>query len=79
MSTPSEAASTPRVTVNGEERRLPEAGAALTDLLRQLDFDPKQSSIAVAVEGEVVRREDWSEHTLAGGEAVEIITAQQGG
>ena len=67
------------VTINGEERGLPDNEATLTDLLRHLDFDPEQPGVAVAVEGEVVHRRDWGETTLGGGENIEVITAQQGG
>lgn len=80
MSTPPDTpAGAASVTVNGEERALPGASATLAAFLRHMDFEPEQPGIAVAVEGEVVRREEWAERTLQGGEAVEIITAQQGG
>lgn len=69
----------PRVTVNGEEKRLPEAGASVAALLRHLDKDPEQPGLAVAVDDEVVRQQDWEETRLEGGERVELITAQQGG
>ena len=72
-------AGTKRITVNGEARSLPAEGTTLTDLLRHLDIGTDASGVAVAVEGEVVRRQDWSETSLAGGENIEIITAQQGG
>ena len=69
-----------RVTVNGENETLPAAGATVADLLRRRDdADPEQPGIAVAVDGEVVRRQDWADTRLSGGEHVEIITAQQGG
>lgn len=35
--------------------------------------------VAVAVNGEVVRRADWSERQLAEGDRVEVLTAAQGG
>ncbi|PSQ82141.1 MAG: thiamine biosynthesis protein ThiS [Bacteroidetes bacterium QS_8_68_15] len=85
MSTPEasdSAASAPaaRVTVNGEDESLPPAGATVAELLRRRDdAGPEQSGIAVAVDGDVVRRQDWSDTHLGGGEHVEIITAQQGG
>lgn len=68
-----------RVTVNGEDRALPGTQVALPDLLRHMDFDPEQPGIAIAVDGEVVPRSDWSGCILSGGETVEVITAQQGG
>lgn len=69
----------PRVTVNGEEKRLPKAGASVAALLHHLDKDPEQPGLAVAVDDEVVRQQDWEETRLEGGERVELITAQQGG
>lgn len=35
--------------------------------------------VAVAVNGEVVRRADWPAHHLADGDRVEVLTAAQGG
>jgi sulfur carrier protein len=35
--------------------------------------------IAVAHNGEVVRRSDWAATTLADGDHVEVVTAHQGG
>jgi sulfur carrier protein len=70
---------TPRVTVNGEEERLPEEGASVATLLRALDVDPEQSGLAVAVDDHVVRQQDWGATALSGGERIELIAAQQGG
>lgn len=67
------------VTLNGEPRAI-SAGMALPELLRTIDIDPKEArGVAVAVNDSVVRREDWSEVTLRGGERVEVVTATQGG
>lgn len=67
------------VTVNGEERDLP-ARYPLTDLLRDLNVDPDESTgVAVAINESVIRRQDWPNATLASGDTVEVITAQQGG
>ncbi len=37
------------------------------------------SGIAVAVNGEVVRRSEWETTVLANGDQVEVLTAVQGG
>ena len=67
------------VTVNGERRDVP-AGAALPDLLRQMDLDPETATgLAVAVNDEVVPRAQWEGCALKEGDRVEVITAQQGG
>ena len=47
------------------------------ELLRALDLPP--TGIAIAVNEQVVRRASFSSHTLADGDAVEIIRAVAGG
>jgi len=70
---------TQSVTVNGEERDVP-VGYALTSVLRDLDVHPDYASgVAVAINSEVIPREQWGDVTLDDGDTVEIIQAQQGG
>lgn len=64
------------VTVNGTTRDLP-AGATLADLVAEVADDPR--GVAVAVDGEVVPRTAWATTSLRDGQAVEILTAVQGG
>jgi len=67
------------VTVNGEERTVPD-GYPLTDVLRDLEIDPDESSgVAVAINESVIRRQDWDGVTLGEDDTVEVIQAQQGG
>jgi sulfur carrier protein len=66
------------ITVNGHAREVP-TGLALPDLLRRLDLDPAQPGIAVARNGAVVRRAAWPATPVEADDAVEIITATQGG
>lgn len=70
------------ITVNGEERKVPE-GYALTDLLRDLEIDPDSergtAGVAVALNESVLRRQDWEDVRLAEEDTVEVIRAQQGG
>ena len=67
------------VTVNGEERTVPD-GYPLTDMLRDLEIDPDESSgVAVAINESVIRRQDWDGVTLGEDDTVEVIQAQQGG
>lgn len=67
------------VTVNGEERTVPD-GYPLTDVLRDLEIDPDESSgVAVAINESVIRRQDWDGVTLSEEDTVEVIQAQQGG
>ncbi len=64
------------VTVNGKPRPL--AGpASVSDFLKTLDMNPRQ--VAVALNGEVVPRGDWSRTTIRPGDAVEIVRAVGGG
>lgn len=65
-----------QVWINGEARELP-AGAAVLDALDALDVP--RTGVAVAVDGEVVRRVDWATAVLADGARVEVLTAVQGG
>ena len=63
------------VVVNGVATALGEE-ASVADLVARLGND---RGIAVAVDGEVVPRAEWSSRRLAPGERVEIVTAVQGG
>ena len=64
------------VTVNGVSRALDE-GVTLAELL---DREAGSSrGTAAAVDGEVVPRGDWARFALADGQAVELLTAVQGG
>lgn len=76
------------ITVNEESRTLP-AGATCRDLVQQLtgrevgaDGRPTQGAglgIALAVDGALVPRASWSSTPLEAGQAVEVVTAVQGG
>ncbi|KAA1427345.1 sulfur carrier protein ThiS [Nocardioides antri] len=66
-----------RITVNGQETALD--GRTVADLLAARLDDPRPHGIAVAVNDEVVPRDDWPRRPLAGGDVVEIVTAVQGG
>lgn len=66
------------ITLNGERREL-SSEATLPDALRLLGLDPEQPGIAVAVNDAVVPRRRWAEQALGAGDAVEVITATQGG
>jgi sulfur carrier protein len=65
------------IRVNGETHRL--RVELLADLLEECGFDPRGPGIAVAVDGEVVRRGEWSSHRLSGGEEIDVVGAVQGG
>jgi sulfur carrier protein len=67
-----------RVIVNGEARELAE-GATVADLVAQSGAGERRRGIAVAVEAEVVPRSAWEDTELSEGQAVELLTAIQGG
>jgi len=53
--------------------------ATVAELIAAKGLDPAQKGIAVALNGAVVPRRAWGETALAAGDAIEIITAKQGG
>jgi sulfur carrier protein len=74
-----------RLIVNGESR---DSGAAtLADLFQtevaRFDADesapPNRRGFAIAVNGNVVRKDKWAAITLADGDRIEIVRAMQGG
>ena len=64
------------VIVNGQPVALSD-GATTAAAVQVLTSAP--SGIAVAVNGEVVRRREWESTPLADGDQVEVLTAVQGG
>ncbi|WP_020502186.1 sulfur carrier protein ThiS [Sciscionella marina] len=64
-----------KVTANGQVHELREG--ALTELLDALGTPER--GVAVAVDGRVVARGQWSETMLTEGAKIEILTAVQGG
>jgi sulfur carrier protein len=67
---------TVEVWLNGERRALPD-GSSVLDALAALGLPG--AGVAVAVDGEVVRRVDWATAVLVEGARVEVLTAVQGG
>lgn len=75
----STAATTHTITVNGEPRDVPPRHP-LPELMRSLEIDPAYATgVAVAINEEVIPRDDWANTALEEGDTVEIIRAQQGG
>ena len=64
------------VTVNGERAVLAD-GLTLADLVA--DRLPSDRGVAAAVDGEVAPRTTWRDVVLHDGQAVELLTAVQGG
>ena len=68
----------PTVTLNGEERTLPE-GASVTDAVLAVGARGGLDGVAVALDGEVVPRALWEGTELSDGGRVEVLRAVQGG
>jgi sulfur carrier protein len=66
-----------RVKVNGIEEDV--AATTVAQLLTDRGIDPGARFLAVAINGEVVRRAVWDEAVLTTGDAVEIVRPLQGG
>jgi sulfur carrier protein len=79
---------TDQFTVNGNPHELPQPAtvlalvAATTGRPLGQDGSPADGGrlgVAVALNSEVVPRRSWATTTLAAGDAVELVTAMQGG
>ncbi|GAB3485199.1 sulfur carrier protein ThiS [Amycolatopsis cihanbeyliensis] len=65
-----------QVNVNGEQREFAE-GSTLTTVLEALGRTHR--GVAVALNGELVRRGRWDEVVVPDGARLEVLTAVQGG
>jgi len=66
-----------RLRINGVEAEI--AVSTIAELLVQRGIDPGAKFLAVAVNGEVVKRTEWPDATLRAGDDVEIVRPLQGG
>jgi len=66
------------IRLNGQDADVP-AGETVAAVLARLDLSPEARGVAVAVNGEVVPRAQWSSFALAEHARVEVLTAMQGG
>lgn len=64
------------ILVNGERREIA-AGTTIAALLQQLEAPDR--GVAVAIDGEVVPRGQWSSTTIGEDVSVEVVMAVQGG
>jgi thiazole synthase len=67
-----------RIELNGEPVTLPD-GAAVREAVEACGADGDQRGLAVALDGEVVPRSEWSRTPLREGQRVEVLAAIQGG
>ena len=63
------------IRVNGDDEQF--YVETLSDLLRRRSIEPR--GIAVALDGEVVRRSEWETTSIPDGASIEIVTAAAGG
>jgi sulfur carrier protein len=66
------------VRVNGAEVAVP-TGATVAEIVGATGIGPESRGIAVALDGEVVRRADWALTVVRDGQRIEVLTAVQGG
>jgi sulfur carrier protein len=67
------------IALNGRRAELPD-GATVVDAVKEAGVaDHAARGVAVAVNGEVIRRVEWEETRLEGDQAVEVVSAVQGG
>ena len=63
--------------INGTEEEI--TATTVAELLVARGVDPAARFLAIAVNGAVVRRAEWSSRELAAGDTVEIVRPLQGG
>jgi sulfur carrier protein len=66
------------VELNGQTEQLPD-DATVADAVKAAGVNGETRGVAVAVDGEVVRRADWVTTPLADRQAIEVVRAVQGG
>jgi sulfur carrier protein len=66
------------IELNGRPMELP-ARATVAEAVIQAGADGNSRGLAVAVDGEVVRRADWEQTELRQDQSVEVVRAVQGG
>lgn len=66
------------VELNGQTEQLPD-DATVADAVKAVGVNGETRGVAVAVDGEVVRRADWVTTPLADRQAIEVVKAVQGG
>jgi sulfur carrier protein len=66
------------IELNGRPTEVP-AGATVADAVAETGADGESRGVAVAVDGEVVRRAEWGKTKLQSDQTVEVVRAVQGG
>jgi sulfur carrier protein len=63
------------IRLNGEERAF--VSESVDEMLDRLEIEPR--GVAVAIDGDVVRRSEWPITRIRDGCSIEIVTAVAGG
>ena len=71
-------ATTMVVRLNGEEVTVA-LGVTVAVIVGATGVGPESRGVAVALDGEVVRRADWATTVVRDGQRIEVLTAVQGG
>jgi sulfur carrier protein len=66
------------IELNGRSVELP-VGATVADAVIEAGADGDSRGVAVAVDGEVIRRAEWEKTKLRSDQNVEVVRAVQGG
>ena len=64
------------IILNGENRKFPE-GMTVLDLIRELGFDSER--LAVELNLQIVKREQWANSALKQGDRIEVVRFVGGG
>ena len=68
------------LTINGQERAFDhQKMAALSDVLKTLGIDRHQTGLATAVNGHLVKRDQWDRPMIKPGDRIEIVHPLAGG
>ena len=62
--------------INGEKRQIP-LSLTVTELLKTLDIDSRQ--VAVEINRVIIKKQEYDNHNLNDGDAVEIVNFVGGG
>ena len=66
------------IELNGQSVELP-GGATVADAVIEAGADGGSRGVAVAVDGEVIRRAEWGKTKIRSVQNVEVVRAVQGG
>jgi sulfur carrier protein len=66
------------IELNGRPTEVP-VGATVADAVSEAGADGETRGVAVAVDGEVIRRAEWGDTKLRSDQSVEVVRAVQGG